>query len=114
MTLRLTPDILAAGYEFLRETKPFKGGKLPSSDDVAFHVSRDPKIHADFGVESGVPVIRVSENGAGHTVTLLAALAHEMCHLRQHLIGARDCHGASFRRMAAAVCREHGFDSKTF
>lgn len=114
MTLRLTPDILAAGYEFLRETKPFRGWRLPPSDEVAFHVVRDPKIHADFGVEKGEPVIRVSENGAGHTVTLLAALAHEMIHLRQYKMGARDTHGSTFRRMAHAVCREHGFDVKTF
>ena len=114
MSLRLTPDILAAGYEFLRETKPFRGWRLPPSDEVAFHVVRDPKIHADFGIEKGEPVIRVSENGAGHTVTLLAALAHEMIHLRQYKMGARDTHGLTFRKMAHAVCREHGFDAKTF
>lgn len=114
MSLRLTPDLLAAGYDFLRETGPFKGWKLPASDDVEFHVSRDPHVHADFGMERGVPVIRVSERGAGHTVTLLAAMAHEMVHLRQHMVGARDHHGASFKRMAGAVCRAHGFDPKTF
>jgi hypothetical protein len=114
MSLRLSPDILAAGYEFLRETKPFRGWNLPPSDDIEFHVVRNPKMHADFGVEKGAPIIRVSENGAGHTVSLLAVLAHEMIHLRQWLIGSRDTHGSTFRRMAASVCREHGFDVKTF
>src|SRR6185312_16077207 len=114
MTLRLTPDTLAAAYEYLRTTSPFKGWRLPEADDIGFHVVRDPKIHADFYVENGLPNIRVSENCVGHTETLIAKLAHELCHLRQHLIGARDHHGASFKRMAAAVCRHHGFDPKTF
>jgi hypothetical protein len=114
MTLRLTPDMLAAGYDFLRTTEPFKGWKLPESDDIGFAVVRDPKMHADFGVENGTPIIRVSENGAGHTITLLASLGHEMCHLRQHLKGYRDAHGASFKAMAKRVCAAHGFDIKTF
>jgi len=114
VTLRLTPDLLAAGYDFLRASEPFKGWKLPESDDIGFHVVRDPKMHADFGIEKGVPTIRVSENGAGHTVTLLAALAHEIIHLRQHLTGKRDTHGASFKAMAKRVCSSHGFDPQTF
>ena len=46
--------------------------------------------------------------------TLLATLAHEMCYLRQEMIGDRGHHTAAFRRMAARVCRAHGFDIKTF
>lgn len=114
MSLKLTPDMLAAGYDFLRTTEPFKGWKLPESDDVGFHVVRDPKMHADFGIVDGVPTIRVSENGAGHTATLLSALAHEVIHLRQHLRGDRETHGARFKRMAARICQAHGFDLKTF
>lgn len=114
MSLRLTPDILAAGYEFLREAGPIKGWRLPAADGVEFHVVRNPNILADFGVERGVPVIRVNENGAGHTVTVLAALAHEMIHLRQHLTGDRGVHGASFKRMARAICAAHGFDTRAF
>jgi SprT-like family protein len=45
---------------------------------------------------------------------LLAAMAHEMCHLRQEMTGDRGHHTAAFRRMAARVCRAHGFDLKTF
>jgi hypothetical protein len=115
MTLRLTPDILAAGYSFLRECQPFKGWRLPEADDIGFCVVRDPKIHADFGVENGVPIIRVSENGAGHTSTLLAALSHELIHLRQHLRGDRETHGRPrFQKAAARICQIHGWDLKTF
>ncbi len=69
---------------------------------------------ADFGMENGVPVIRVSAARNGFTNMLLATLAHEMCHLRQEMIGDRGHHTAKFRRMAARVCAVHGFDPKTF
>lgn len=114
MTLRLTPDMLASGYDFLRETQPFKGWKLPPSDDVGFGIIRHGDRYADFGVEKNIPMIRVSETCVGHTSTLLAKLAHEICHLQQYRLGLRDDHGASFRRMARAVCRAHGWDPKTF
>lgn len=114
MTLRLTPYVLEAAYSFLRETAPFKGWKLPEADLVGFHVVPDPKMYADFGIENGVPIIRVSEAKNGHVLTLLTTMAHEMVHLRQHMIGAKDAHGASFKRMAAAVCRAHGFDIRAF
>lgn len=114
MTLRLTPDMLAAGYDFLRTTEPFRHWKLPHSDDLGFHVVRHAGLSADFGVKKGVPFIRVSEAGNGHTSTLLASLCHEMIHLRQHLPGDRELHGPRFQRMAARVCALHGFDPKIF
>ena len=33
MTLRLTPDMLAAAYDFLRTTVPFSRWRLPEADD---------------------------------------------------------------------------------
>lgn len=114
MSLRLTPDMLAAGYDFLRTTEPFRRWRLPDSDVLCFHVVRDAAMSADFGVEQGVPFIRVSDANNGHSVTLLSTLAHEMIHLRQHLTGDREHHGLRFRRMAARVCAAHGFDPKIF
>lgn len=113
MPLRLTPDMLAAGYDFLRETQPFKGWKLPPAEDVGFAVIRAAHF-ADFGFENGVPVIRVSETKNGHSVTLLATLAHEMVHLRQFRLGDSGNHNALFARLARAVCRAHGFDIRSF
>lgn len=114
MTLRLTPDMLAAAYDFLRTTEPFRRWDLPESDELGFHVVRYIGLSADFGIREGVPCIRASEVNNGHTVTLLASLAHEMIHLRQHLTGDREHHGPRFRRMAARVCTVHGFDPKIF
>ncbi len=114
MTLRLTPDLLAAAYDFLRETQPFKAWKLPESDEVGFHVVRDKTMYADFGLENGVPIIRISEAKNGHTATLLATMAHEMAHLRQQRIGDKGHHTAMFKKMAKRICAIHGFDPKTF
>ena len=106
--------MLAAGYDFLRTTQPFRGWRLPDSDALGFHVVRKSQLSADFGVEQGMPFIRVSDVHNGHTVTLLATLAHEMIHLRQYLTGDREHHGPRFRKMAARACRAHGFDPKIF
>lgn len=115
MTLRLTADLLAAAYTFLRSSEPFKAWKMPPAHVVRFKVVRDPTIHADFGLEKGKPVIRVSVSGAGTTVTLLSVMAHEMIHYRQLLTGKADTHGASFQAMKKRVCAVHGcFDPKTF
>jgi hypothetical protein len=92
----------------------FQGMQDAHADEVGFAVVRDPAMFADFGVENGMPVIRVSEAKNGHSATLLATMAHEMCHLRQELTGDRGHHTAGFKRMAARVCRAHGFDPKTF
>lgn len=114
MTLRLEPDILAAGYEFLRTTPPFRRWKMPHADEVAFHIIGSKDRAGDFAVEAGVPTIRVSDACIGHTGSLLALLAHEMIHLRQHLVGDRTAHGPKFQAMARRCCAIHGFDPKTF
>ena len=114
MTLRLTPDMLAAGYDFLRATEPFKNWKLPPAEEVGFHILRTRNHSADYSFENGVHLIRVSASRNGFTVSVLATMAHEMIHLRQQLIGDRGQHSAKFHNMAARVCRAHGFDIKTF
>ena len=114
MTLRLTPDMLAAGYDFLRTTDPFQRWRLPESYELGFHVVRNAALSADFSVRGGMLCIRVSEANNGHSLTLLASLGHEMIHLRQHLTGDREHHGPRFKRMAARVCAVHGFDPKIF
>jgi hypothetical protein len=116
LTLRLTEPALAAAYSFLRELPPFKGWKLPPASRVRFKVMRTPAMYADFSVEDGVPIIRVSGHGMGHTATVLADIAHEIIHLHQYLTkqaGGSD-HNADFKRRAKRICAMHGFDPRTF
>jgi len=112
--LKLHPDMLASAYDFLRTTQPFRGWKLPESDDIGFHVVSDATMFGDFYLDGDIPTIRVSQTGIGHTNTLLATLAHEMLHLRQHLRGDKEYHGPRFKRAALSICRIHGFDPNTF
>jgi hypothetical protein len=114
MTLKLHPEMLVAAYEYLRTTEPFKAWNLPHSDDVGFHVVKTSVMSADFSVENGMPIIRVSLAKNGHTNSLMETMAHEMIHLRQHLTKDREVHGRRFQKMAARVCKAHGFDPLTF
>jgi hypothetical protein len=43
-------------------------------------------------------------------------MAHEMIHLHQRVTGMENSaqHNAAFRKLAAHVCRLHGFDPKAF
>jgi len=116
MTLRLTPDLLAAGYDYLRQTEPFKGWRLPEAEGIGFAVIADHKVYADFGTLNDTPIIRVSTAKNGHTLTILATLGHEMVHLYQWLHGLDRGgeHNADFWKRAKRVCQAHGFDPRTF
>lgn len=117
MTLRLSPDTLASGYEYLRTTPPLKGWKLPHADEVAFHVVSDPRIFADIGFDDdGGPLIRVSAKKNKTSVTLLMSIAHEAIHLHQYLckLDRGGEHNDDFRKRARLVCRAHGWDEELF
>lgn len=111
MTLRLTPDILRAAYDYLRETRPFCNWNLPEGEDVKFKVVRNRLYgySVDFKQEIAVSTYRV-----GRTDILMETLAHEMIHLHLDRFGVKSQHGKAFHKAAAQVCREHGFDPKRF
>jgi hypothetical protein len=115
MTLRLTPDMLEGAYEFLRTTPPFRRWALPPADEVEFIVGREPRcrgMHANDGTHR----IMISDRNIGHTINLVATMAHEMIHVHQseRWLSTRTEHNADFHRRARLVCRHHGFDPKLF
>ena len=112
--MKLTPEMLAGMYTFLRQCDPFSKMGLPPAHAVRFRVVSAKDIHADFGIEKGKPTIRVSRNGAGHLITLAAAMSHEMIHLDQYQTGDRETHGPRFQRKAKRICALFGFDPQTF
>lgn len=118
MTLRLTPDTLAAAYEYLRTTLPFARWKLPDADEIEFCVTRHRDREADHGVWKGQHCIRVSTHSIGTTDALMQAIAHEQVHAYQDGVlktgSRRVVHNAEFRRLAARVCRAHGWDKEKF
>jgi hypothetical protein len=114
MTLPLTPDLLRATYNFLRETQPFMWWSLPRGEDVEFKVTRSRKIQGDCLRLNDVYTIRASCIKVGRTASLMALMAHEMVHVACDLKGVRSEHGAAFRKRAKVVCRYHGFDPAEF
>jgi hypothetical protein len=112
--LVLTPAILAACYDFLRVTQPFRAMRLPPSHDGVFRVIKDSGIFADFRIERGKPTIRVSAAKNGTLTTTLSTVGHEMKHLDQHRRGDREHHGPRFRRFAARAAAILGVDPKLY
>lgn len=118
--MHLTPDILADAYELLRATPPFKRWKLPHADDVEFHVIKKPgPLLADYmwGLYSdGRRTHRIRVTALNKTLTsVLASMAHEMVHMRQRFMGTDyTSHGRVFRKLAAQVCRLHGYKVEEF
>lgn len=111
--------MVAAAYEFLRTTPPFKRWRLPDAEAIEFNVLRISHLQAQHQRyhRTRNHVITVSELRVGHTLTLLGAVAHEMIHLYQDERGTETKgaeHNAEFQRLAKLVCRYHGFDPKAF
>jgi hypothetical protein len=110
MTLPLTPEMLRAAYDYLRVSAPYDAWNLPDGDEVVFRVGRSHDTRGWYKLEKGRHVITVSARCIGRTDSLMAVMAHEMVHLETP--GAQ--HNAAFNKLAAKVCRLHGFDPKLF
>ena len=116
MTLPLTPDMLHGAYEYLRTTPPFKGWRLPDADEVEFNIttSKDTMGSHQTYTADNSHIVSVSGTLVGHSLTLLVTVAHEMVHMRQWRLRKRCDHGPEFVRLAARVCKYHGFDPRGF
>lgn len=127
MTLHLTPGVLAAAYEYLRATLPFKRWKLPHADEVEFHVTRHRDRQGDHAlytsgdghmIRRGDHSIRMSASTTKTTGDLLLFLAHEMVHAYQDGVARsgsrRVAHNREFLRLSRLVCRAHGWPADEF
>jgi hypothetical protein len=118
VTLPLTPHILAAAYEYLRTTPPFRGWKLPSADEVEFCVTQHRDRDGDHSRyhRTDEHIIRVSSYWVKTTDGLMQVVAHEMLHQRQERMNPaiRRGHNPAFLRMAARVCAVHGWRAHDF
>lgn len=115
MTLRLTPETLAAAYDYLRTTPPFDRWNLPESEEVTFRVTRskDTCGHYWFTAPNGHQIdisLRLNRTTAG----MLSTMAHEMVHLFQANSCMRLSHDDAFHKLADQVCKLHGFDRGVF
>lgn len=119
MTLPLTPEMLAASYDFLSVTPPFSTWNLPPSEDVGFKVVKSRSRFGYYRWDGTRHVIAISANAVGYIGTLMATMSHEMIHLHLEELnmdnrGGTNTHNGAFRQLAEEVCRFHGFDPKAF
>lgn len=120
MALCLTPETLAAAYQYLCTTEPFKAWSLPDAEDVGFKVVRTRLKQAWYQWDGERHTITASQGRIAQTTTLMQAVAHEMILLHLEEIGMEsrshscDTHNAAFRVLAAQVCKAHGWDVKAF
>lgn len=116
MTLPLTPEALAAAYDYLCEFPPFSKWNMPHSEDVKFLVIRQADRYAHYQMVDGVHNIAVSVKWVGRHDSLLSTLCHEMIHLhtRATKMRMRNAHGRAFQGLADQVCAIHGFDRLLF
>lgn len=114
----LTPDMIEAGYEFLRSTLPFRRWDLPHPDRIRFRVmvTTDRYGHWKGDVEGDtVGELAISQNMPdARTCLLIQTIAHEMVHMRQEALRMRDLHGRGFKSLAKTVCLRHGWDINEF
>lgn len=108
--MKLTPEILAAAYNYLRSTPPFCRWDLPEGQWVRFHIDRSPNNRATCW-NDGNWHIKMSERLHSHTYSVMQTMAHEMCHMKD--TGPAH-HGKEFHRIVNLVCRHHGFDPAAF
>lgn len=109
--MKLTPETVRAAYKLLETTRPFCNWGLPDADDIKFSVVK-AKLYGysrDDRLEIAVSTYRV-----GRLDCLIETVAHEMIHVHLDRYGVKAHHGRAFKRAAAQVCKEHGFDPKRF
>ncbi len=114
--MHITHEMLSKGYELLRATPPFNRWRLPDPDDLEFRATALPG--DDQGemckFKDGRLRLTVNPNRHKTLASVIMTLAHEMAHIRQEQLGRRDHHGASFQKLADAICAAHGFDRGQF
>jgi predicted SprT family Zn-dependent metalloprotease len=114
MQAPLTPERLAATYDYLRTWPPFCRWGLPVSDEIRFRTTERKDLCGQFKPD---PLeIMVSTSLHWKMESLIQTMAHEVIHLHQHLAKTenRSQHNAEFKRIAKAICKQYGWDCGQF
>lgn len=116
LVIHITPDLMAAAYELLRLSAPFRSWKLPHPDEVKFGVIAHKDRYGDHRHWRNVHEIRMSVHKIGSLLTLLKTMGHEMIHQKQVIDGTatRAEHNEAFESLAKLVCKRHCWDYMEF
>ncbi|NBQ47512.1 MAG: hypothetical protein EBU33_03535 [Sphingobacteriia bacterium] len=112
--MKLTPKILTSIYVTLCNCEPFTKWNLPLPEEINFVVDWDTDAMGTYCYDDGedwAHTLSVSMAKCGHLDTVIRTVAHEMIHASRHQSEtAWSKHDATFRRRAALVATELGFD----
>lgn len=114
MTVDVSPATIGATYSYLRTLRPFSGWGFPPEADIRFDILKSRSWMGDCTKDP--LAIRVCQTRVGHLDTLIRVVAHEMCHLKEIIDGAKNWtqHSKHWHARANEVCSEFGFDPKEF
>lgn len=108
-------ETVRAVYTMFQAFPPFSRWGLPAADRLNFVVEPLKSRWADFSPET--MTLRVSSERVSTIQSLMIAVGHEMCHVKQLVSGrwpAKDAHNAHFHQLAKQVCKAFDFDEKNF
>lgn len=110
----VTADTIKAVYALLRSFPPFSRWNLPLPEKMKFTVAPLKSMWGDYDPVS--KTIRISSARVSTFQSLLLAVSHEMCNVRQDMIHwpAKDPHNALFKKLAAQVCKAFELDPANF
>jgi len=106
----VTADSIRSVYVLLQSLPPFNRWDLPPSGKLTFYVVPFTSEHAEY--DPNKKTIRVSTARVSTFLSLVAAVAHEMCHVRQDVSGrypVKNAHNADFRKYVKQVCKHFPF-----
>lgn len=106
----VTADSIRSVYVLLLAFPPFCRWSLPKSDELTFYTVDFISEEAEYDPNRNS--IRVSTATVSTFLSLLAAVAHEMAHLRQNVAGrypVKRMHNADFKKYARQICKHFPF-----
>lgn len=110
MTIPVTADSIRSVYVLLLRFPPFCRWNLPPPEKLTFYVVPYKSEWGEYNPEK--KTVRVSTVKVSTFLSLVEAVAHEMCHVRQDVSGrypVKDVHNADFKRYAKQVCKHFPF-----
>ena len=117
MTIPLTPETLAAAWDYLCTIPPMSEWGLLPSEDITFRVIKTPRVYGQMSYNKRGYLIEISSAKCGRHDTILSTLCHEAIHMFMHtscFMDRRNYHDKAFHLLADEAAAIHEFDRKVF
>ena len=112
--MKLTPSIIRNLYSAIYCCHPFTKWNMPLPEEIKWVVDNDETIMGSYLYDDGEKwehTITISSAKCGHLYTVIRVLCHECIHMSRHKTHRWTHHDKEFRRRAAVISKEMGFDA---